>query len=142
ILLIEDDPAQAFLLRHALAQMSPPHPELFVVSSGSAAMKFLRADDSIDGSPVRADLVLLPWHLPGMNGADLLEAIKADPALRTIPAIVFSCSESQADIDAAYRLGVNAFVYRPVELPDFVAAVKTIVEFWGRTVVLRSSIPA
>jgi CheY-like chemotaxis protein len=75
-------------------------------------------------------VVLLDLNLPRMHGRQVLQEIKGDPALCTIPVVIFTSSDAERDIAAAYALGANCYVTKPVDLDRFIAVVRSIEEFW------------
>jgi CheY-like chemotaxis protein len=102
-----------------------------VAPDGIAALAQLRHP----GRP-RPDLVLLDLNLTRLDGRAVLAALRADPALRTIPVVVFSSSTDLRDVVAAYAQGANAYVAKPLTLDGFLAAVGGIVAFWGAVALL------
>lgn len=129
ILLVGDNPGDVRLVREALRGATPPH-RLSVVPDGVAAVAFLRREGAHATAP-RADLVLLDLNLPRLDGRAVLRALKADPTMWRIPVVVLSNSSDAADVAAAYDLGASAFVTKPLDLDDFLAAVGGIAAFWG-----------
>ncbi|HEX4087035.1 MAG TPA: response regulator [Chthoniobacteraceae bacterium] len=128
ILLIEDNPADVRLMEEAFKEIAVPH-RLSVVTTGGGALQFLRRQDGMAGAP-RPDLVLLDLMLPDMHGLEVLAAIKNDPALRRIPAVVFSSSQERGSVVEAYNLNANSYITKPVELADYIRVVKGVEEFW------------
>ena len=90
-------------------------------------MPLREAGDSPDGLP---DLVLLDLNLPRLDGREVLKTIKSDPALRHIPVVMLTSSDSERDIVKSYQLGANCYVTKPVGLESFRAIVNSIEEFW------------
>ena len=74
--------------------------------------------------------MLLDLNLPGRNGHDVLDTIKADPRLRRIPVIVLTTSSSDADIEGSYDRGANAFVTKPSDLAGWNDALQRVERFW------------
>lgn len=128
ILLIEDNPGDIRLVREAFREVAVPH-HLSVIENGRSALEFLRREGEYADAP-RPDLVLLDLQLPDLPGLDVLAAIKTDPALRRIPAVVFSSSENRAEVAAAYNLNANSYIAKPVELTDYIRVIKGVEEFW------------
>jgi CheY-like chemotaxis protein len=133
ILVVEDDPGDQMLIQEAFAEHGPtPTPELVVVEDGHEALEFLFRRPPYADAP-RPDLVLLDLNLPKYDGRAVLEKIKSDADLRSIPVIIFSTSARAEDITGTYELHANAYVNKPVNLDDFTAAVKHINTFFART---------
>jgi CheY-like chemotaxis protein len=128
ILLVEDSPGDVSLTREALRSAKVAN-ELHVVGDGEAAIKFLRGDEPY-GNKARPDLVLLDLNLPRKDGREVLEEIKADPDLRSIPIVILTTSADSSDIASSYRLHANAFVTKPVEFGAFLETLKRLEGFW------------
>lgn len=135
VLLVEDSPGDVRLTQEAFrdANMARHLPNtsihLHVASDGVEAMSFLRQEDSWMNAP-RPDLILLDLNLPRMDGREVLALIKSDPDLRTIPTVILTTSESEADIVRSYELQANCYLSKPVQLEAFESLVKSINDFW------------
>jgi two-component system, chemotaxis family, response regulator Rcp1 len=134
ILLIEDNPADVRLTREALKDASVWN-QVHVAPDGVEALAFLRREGKYVHMP-RPDLILLDLNLPKKDGRAVLEAIKEDDALKHIPVVVLTTSQAEQDILASYRLRANAFVTKPVDLEQFLKAVRSIEQFWLEVVKL------
>lgn len=131
ILLAEDDPADAEMTLTALAQNRLAN-EVVAVRDGAAALDYLRRAGAYAGRPPgHPAVVLLDLKMPKVNGLDVLTAMKADAGLRCVPVVVLTSSRESQDLAECYRLGVNAYVVKPVRFPDFVEAVRTLGVFWA-----------
>ena len=128
VLLVEDSPADIRLTREALAGGHLLH-ELRVLPDGAQALAFLRREAPFVDAP-RPDMVLLDLNLPGRSGLEVLAEIKADPGLARIPVIILSGSDAQMDISMAYDSFANGYITKPVDLDQFIQALKTVEEFW------------
>lgn len=135
ILLVEDDPADVRLTREALTDSKVSN-ELFVATSGPQALELLRGEG--EASIPRPDLILLDLNMPGMSGQEVLEEIKNDPTLRSIPVTVLTTSQAEEDIVRSYELRANAYVTKPVDLDQFLTVVRSIEDFWFQVVRLPS----
>lgn len=82
------------------------------------------------------DLILLDLNLPGTDGREVLEEIKNDPKLRTIPVIVLTTSSDDEDIEKCYRAGANSYIQKPVDLDGFFAAIQRLKNFWFEVALL------
>jgi CheY-like chemotaxis protein len=129
VLLVEDDPGDVVLIQEAF-EHNKVRNRLHVVGDGVEAMKFLR-----DGGE-RPDLVLLDLNLPRKDGREVLEEIKTDPALRSIPVVVLTTSKAEEDILRSYDLHANAYVTKPVDFGRFIEVVRQIDEFFVTVVKL------
>ena len=132
VLLVEDNPADVRLVKEAFLE-STGNERLHVCPDGASGIRFLR---EADGDKPRPDLILLDLNLPGKGGREVLAEIKADPDLRRIPVVVLTTSRAEEDIQQAYRLNANCYVTKPMDLDEFIGAVKSVVNFWFRTVEL------
>ncbi|HEX6927300.1 MAG TPA: response regulator [Longimicrobiaceae bacterium] len=128
ILLVEDNPGDVRLTREALREGKVRN-NLHVASDGVEALKFLRREEPY-AEAVRPDLILLDLNLPRKDGREVLEEVKADPALRHIPVVVLTSSQAEQDILRAYDLHANCYVTKPVDLDQFIHVVRSIEDFW------------
>ena len=128
VLLVDDNPADIDLMSEALAQ-SKRHFHVNAVSDGAEAMSFLRRQGRHAEGP-SPDLVVLDLNLPRKDGREVLSDLKTDPALAKIPVVVFTTSQSNSDITRCYELGANCYLRKPGNLPDFVAVVQSMADFW------------
>ena len=134
VLMVEDNPGDVRLTREALRRNGNDL-RLHHAEDGISAMQFLRRDAPYDAAP-RPDLILLDLNLPLMGGRDVLAAIKSDAALRSIPVIVLSTSQSDDDVAHAYDLQANCFITKPADLHEFNQVIRNIERFWLQTVCL------
>lgn len=128
ILLVEDNPGEVRLMEEAMREAGMRH-RLSVAPDGLVAMDLLRGLD-LSGQARRPDLILLDMSLPGMDGCQVLAAIKGDPALRTIPVAVLTTSSAAADVLAAYDLHANCYITKPLGLDQFVTMLRSLDAFW------------
>lgn len=128
ILLVEDNEGDAHLTREALKRAKVRN-RVHTTCDGVEAMQFLRREGSFADAP-RPDLVLLDLNLPNMDGREVLEAIKADPALRPIPIVVVTSSAAEQDILRSYDLNANCYVTKPVDLQQFLHVIGSVGDFW------------
>lgn len=128
VLLVEDDPGDVLMTREAFADYKIAN-RLSVVTNGEDALAYLRQEGAF-ADAVLPDLVLLDLNLPRRNGRDVLREVKQDEVLRRIPVVVLTTSDAEEDVLAAYHLHANAFVRKPVDFEQFVAAIRAIDEFF------------
>ncbi|QCQ89868.1 response regulator [Rhodococcus sp. SGAir0479] len=132
VLLVEDDPGDELMTREAF-EFNKVGNNLHVVRDGEQALEFLyRRGEYADA--VRPDLILLDLNLPKYDGRQVLEKIKSDPDLADIPVVILTTSGAEEDILRSYRLHANAYVTKPVDLDQFIAAVRQIDDFWVQVV--------
>jgi CheY-like chemotaxis protein len=136
ILLVEDDPGDVLMTREAFQDYKLRN-QLHVVNDGVDAMSFLRQEGEHADKP-RPDLVLLDLNLPRMDGREVLEEIKSDPELASIPVVVLTTSEAEDDVLRSYSLHANAYVTKPVDFERFIEVVRQIDDFFVTVVRLPS----
>ena len=134
ILLVEDNPADVRLTQEALRELEVRH-RLQVARDGVAALSYLTGVFS-HHLDVRPDIILLDLNLPRLGGMEVLEAIKSDENMKTIPVIVMSSSNSYEDVSAAYRLNANCYTQKPLEIDRFIDVMENIRRFWMETAIL------
>jgi CheY-like chemotaxis protein len=128
VLLVEDDPGDVLLTRDAFEEHHLGR-QLHVVGDGEEAMRFLRRNGDFAGVP-RPALVLLDLNLPRRSGLEVLGELKADPDLHTIPVVVLTTSQAEADIVRSYELHANAYVIKPFDADRFADAIRQIDDFF------------
>jgi CheY-like chemotaxis protein len=128
ILMVDDNPADIDLTSEVLAE-SKGHFHVNAVNDGAEAISYLRRQGKYAEAPV-PDLVVLDLNLPRKDGCEVLSNIKSDPALAKIPVIIFTTSQASSDITRSYKLGANCYLRKPGNLPEFVAVVRSMAEFW------------
>jgi CheY-like chemotaxis protein len=128
VLLVEDDPGDVLMTKEAFEDYKLSN-RLHVVTDGVEAMEFVRRTGEHTDAP-RPDLVLLDLNLPRMDGREVLQAIKSDPELASIPVVILTTSEAEEDVLRSYSLHANAYVTKPVDFDRFIQVVRQIDEFF------------
>ncbi len=128
ILLVEDNPGDVRLTQEALRGGKVIN-RLHVVGDGLAAMAFLRREGEHAAAPV-PDLILLDLNLPGMDGREVLDQIKQDDALKTIPVAVLTSSAAEEDIARSYGSHANCYIQKPVDFQRLAEVVAALSDFW------------
>jgi chemotaxis family two-component system response regulator Rcp1 len=128
VLLVEDSPGDVRLTQEAFRETNRAI-HLHVASDGIEAMAFLRQEGKHANVP-RPDFILLDLNIPKMDGREVLSQIKTDEDLKTIPTIILTTSDAEADIVRSYQLQANCYLSKPVQLDEFEAVVKSINDFW------------
>ncbi len=128
ILLVEDNPGDVELTTMALQDAKIIN-HVTVVEDGLEAMALLHRQGKY-ATASRPDAILLDLNLPKMDGRAVLAEIKRDEDLRTIPVVVLTTSDDDADILKAYDLHANCYVTKPVDVKQFLKVVKSIEDFW------------
>jgi chemotaxis family two-component system response regulator Rcp1 len=134
VLLVEDNPGDVRLTVEAFRDANRSI-RLHVAYDGVEAIAFLRREGAHADAP-RPDFILLDLNLPRMDGREVLAHIKKDDSLRTIPTVILTTSEADADILKSYELNANAYLKKPVTLEAFESLVKSINDFWLTRVML------
>lgn len=132
VLLVEGDPGDELMTREAFEDNKIRN-NLHVVRDGEEALDFLYRRGQHTTVP-RPDLILLDLNLPKYDGRQVLEKIKSDPDLQDIPVVVLTTSAAEEDILRSYKLHANAYVTKPVDLDQFIAAVRQIDDFFVQVV--------
>ncbi|MHB8146291.1 MAG: response regulator [Vulcanimicrobiaceae bacterium] len=128
ILLVEDSPSDARLTQEAFRDGKIRN-NLSLVTNGVEAVAFLRREGRYAGVK-RPDLILLDLNLPRMDGREVLRRIKTDPEFMTIPVVILTTSEAEADIVSAYEYHANCYIQKPVDFARFLQIVAIIEDFW------------
>jgi CheY-like chemotaxis protein len=134
VLLVEDDPGDVLLTKEAFADNKVRN-NLTVVSDGEEATTYLHRQGDYADAP-RPDMIILDLNLPRKDGREVLEEIKADPELRSIPVVVLTTSTADEDILRSYDLHANAYVTKPVDFDQFIRVVRQIDDFFVTVVKL------
>jgi CheY-like chemotaxis protein len=137
ILLAEDDPGSQELTRRALGEENGRN-ELRIVEDGEEALAYLfrRGKYKDPATSPRPDLLLLDLNLPGVDGREVLEQIRADSKLRRMAVVVLTKSRQEDDILRSYELGCNSFITKPQDMNQFVQAIQTLKKYWLQIVAL------
>ena len=136
ILLVEDNPAEARLVQEALKE-GRVAAKLFWAKDGLEALDFLYQRGQY-ANALRPDLILLDLNLPRLNGKEVLQQVKQDPALLNIPIVMLSTSSARQDVQDAYAAHANSFMTKPADFDKFMEMVKLIDAYWLGGVALPS----
>jgi two-component system response regulator len=131
ILLVEDNTNDEALTLRALRKANILN-QVVVVRDGAAAIDYLHGKGQFAGRDVKdlPQVVLLDLNLPKMGGHDVLRAIRADARTKLIPVVVLTSSKQERDLMEVYNLGANSYVVKPVDFPQFSAAVAQLGMYW------------
>ena len=137
ILVVEDSDEHFEAVRRAFARTGIRNP-LRRYADGDEALDYLfrRGGHTDDSAWVRPAVVLLDLNLPGTDGREVLDQMKADPGLRSLPVVVVSTSSSPTDVEQSYRSGASGYIVKPVRFDDFLTAVGSLKSYWFDTVAL------
>ncbi len=131
ILLVEDDPRDVELILEALADYNLAN-EVIVANDGEEALDYLYCRGNFKArhgdNPA---VVLLDLKLPKVSGMEVLKQVRSDDKLKMMPVVILTSSREDKDWIESYKLGVNAYVVKPVDFHAFVDAVKDLGAFWA-----------
>ncbi|MBN2615408.1 MAG: response regulator [Bacteroidales bacterium] len=131
ILLVEDSPNDVELTLEALDEHGLVN-RVITVNDGVEAMDFLLCREKFKTRPqINPAVILLDIKMPRMNGMEVLEAIRNNDKLKTIPVVILTSSREEPDLKKCYELGANAYVVKPVDFQQFIAAVRQVGVFWA-----------
>jgi CheY-like chemotaxis protein len=131
ILMVEDDPKDVELTMTALEGYNLAN-EVIVTRDGEEALDYLyRRGNYIARSSDHPAVILLDLKLPKIDGLEVLRQVKSDDNLKMIPVVVLTSSREERDLISSYKLGVNAYVVKPVDFHEFVNAIKELGVFWA-----------
>ncbi|MDG3007034.1 response regulator [Paludisphaera mucosa] len=140
ILVVEDSDEQFMAVLRAFHKSQIVNP-VARCTDGDEALEFLFRTGRFAGeaeTPMPA-VILLDLNLPGTDGRDVLERIKADDELRKIPVVILTTSENPSDIQLCYREGASSYIIKPIRFDDFLKKVRTLKEYWFETVALPTA---
>jgi two-component system response regulator len=137
ILLVEDNPADVEITRRALRESQAPV-ELIVVRDGQEAVDYLlrRGDHAGSAGWRQPDLILLDLNLPRLSGREVLERLRANEALRSVPVVVLTTSNRPEDVRSSYAAGANTYIEKPQDFGQFVEVLRTVRRYWLDTALL------
>ena len=128
ILLVEDNEPDVILTQEAFEEARVAN-HLHVARDGVEALEFLRRQGPHAQAP-RPDVMLLDINMPRKNGLEVLEELKADPELRSIPVIVLTTSQAEEDILRSYQSHASSYVVKPVGFENFFQAIRAFEGYW------------
>jgi len=142
ILLVEDSPEDCEAVMRAWRELEFPNP-IHHCADGDEALDFLHCRGShADGKDApRPAIILLDLNLPGTDGREVLEQVKQDEHLKSIPVIVFTTSVDDKDIEGCYRAGANSYVHKPISIQGLLKALGRLRDFWLETAILPKRAP-
>jgi CheY-like chemotaxis protein len=126
IVVVEDDPNDAELIMRVLKKHNLAN-KVVLLTDGEQALEFLAGKKSSTHVP---KVVLLDIKLPKVDGIEVLKVLKADDRTKNIPVVILTSSREERDVVAAYELGVNSYVTKPIKFDDFAKAVSELGLYW------------
>lgn len=134
ILLIEDDEIEADLIKTVMTDPSFGE-RIFVINTGEEALKLLHREPPYTDQPLPG-LILLDLHIPRIDGHQILRDIRNNAATQYIPVVVFTGESGSKELEKVYAEDANCVIQKPTNSGDFIRTVRTIANFWLRTVTL------
>ncbi|HLO78796.1 MAG TPA: response regulator [Magnetospirillum sp.] len=131
-MVVDDEAGDMQLIRLALSEAPFPC-QVTAAINGREALDLLRAPNP-SRQPFQPDLMFLDLNMPQMNGKEVLQEMKADPRLATIPVVVLTTSMAERDVLASYALGASGYITKPMDLDQFFKAIRGVQEYWFGTV--------
>jgi DNA-binding response OmpR family regulator len=131
ILLVEDDPNDVILIRRALKSVNA-QAHLFDVGDGEKAIKYLVGEDEFADRTkyLFPDIVLLDLKLPRKSGLEVIEWVRAQEEIKSLPIVMLTSSKQAADIYKAYDLGANSYLVKPVAYENLVSMMDSFKNYW------------
>ena len=124
ILLIEDDDVDVMAVNRALRDSKVAN-QLVSIGDGEEAIEYLR-----DESATKPSIILLDLNMPKMDGAEFLKIVKADNALKKIPVVILTTSNSDRDVTESFELGAAGYMVKSVDYEKFVETIRSIDQYW------------
>ena len=131
ILVVEDNPTDVMLIRRAFEKSKLANP-VHVVGDGDAAVEYLSGEGTYadrERFPLPI-LMLLDLKLPKRSGLEVLQWLRMQETLKRIPVVVLTSSQQDRDVNAAYDIGVNSYLVKPVEFDGLLQMLKTVNMYW------------
>lgn len=128
ILLVEDNAGDQRLTMEALRGIAGSE-QFQVLQDGAEALSYLKKQEKY-ANAARPSLVILDLNLPKRDGRYVLNEIKQDPDLRTIPVIIFTTSKAETDIRQCYDLGANCYLSKPIDVDAYFDCIKNVYHYW------------
>jgi two-component system, response regulator len=138
ILIADDSPKDVELTIAALAENNLAN-EVVVAEDGEEALDYLYKRGKFEGVDGMPAVILLDIKMPKMNGIEVLRHIRSDPKFKLIPVIMVTSSREERDLVESYKLGANSYVVKPVDITQFIDAIKVLGQYWA---VINQPLPA
>jgi len=130
ILIVDDSPKDIELTISALGEKNLAN-EVAIAEDGEEALDYLyKRGKFVDYDQGNPAVILLDIKMPKMNGIEVLKHIRSNPEFKSIPVIMVTSSGEERDLVESYKLGANAYVIKPVDIAQFIDAIKVLGQFW------------
>jgi CheY-like chemotaxis protein len=130
ILIVDDSPNDVMLVINALAEKNLAN-EVDVAEDGIEALDYLYKRGKFADVKGHPAVILLDLKMPRMNGIEFLRHIRADPEFKLMPVVMVTSSAEERDLVESYKLGANSYVVKPVDIVQFIDAIKTLGQYWA-----------
>jgi CheY-like chemotaxis protein len=130
ILIVDDSPKDVELAIAALAEKNLAN-EVDVAEDGEEALDYLYKRGKFANHNGVPAVILLDIKMPKMDGIEVLKHIRSDPKLKFIPVIMVTSSREERDLIECYRLGANSYIVKPVDIAQFIDAIKIVGQYWA-----------
>lgn len=129
ILIVDDSENDVELTKSVLTQNNLAN-EIIVAEDGEEALDYLYKRGKFANERGNPAIILLDMKMPKMNGIEVLKIIRADNQFSAIPIIILTSSREERDLMESYRYGANSYVVKPVDIPQFINAIKSLGQYW------------
>ena len=131
ILIVDDSPMDVELTIASLAEKNLAN-DVVVAEDGVEALDYLYKRGKFENATGTPAIILLDIKMPRMDGVEVLKHIRADPKFKLIPVIMLTSSREEKDLVESYKLGANSYVVKPVDIVQFIDAIKVLGQFWAK----------
>lgn len=135
ILIGEDDPADRDLIRRALSEGIA---DFELAADGAEVIDYIDRTLAFGAPTKKPDLIIVDLNMPRLNGKQVLDRMRENESISTIPVIIFSSSNRQSDIDECYSAGCASYIVKPTDLEPFMSALNAVIHYWLQLVERRS----
>ena len=135
VLVAEDNEDHRFLTMRALRNVEGVNTSVEGVRNGEEVLAYVHGQGEYAGKPL-PDVIFLDLRMPKLNGLEVLERLKSNPALSCIPVVMLTSSDRAEDVDAAYRLGTNSYVTKSGFGSDLGGGLRSVADYWMNTSLL------
>jgi CheY-like chemotaxis protein len=130
ILIVDDNPKDVELTISALAEKNLAN-EVVVAEDGVEALDYLYRRGKYENEISYPAVIMLDIKMPRMDGIEVLKHIRSDPKFQFLPVIMVTSSREEKDLIESYKLGANSYVVKPVDIVQFIEAIKVLGQYWA-----------
>ncbi len=130
VLLVEDNPDDVTITERAFQRVEP-WVDLRIARDGDEALDYLMHRNQYQqGVAPRPDIVLLDYHMPKRSGLEVLQCMRANPGLASIPVVMLTSSDRQETVEQCYAAGANTYIQKPVNFEESIRTLEVLGEYW------------